>query len=129
MDVKVETSGCGNLFSTLIVNGLHPKPVEIVGSCDGLLLCSDARKIVYYICNPITREIVSIPPSPYPCQSVGCGLICKLEGGVVNLYCLVLIQRVVGSVDAFTFQVYSSESNEWRVVKGSYLGQLSRFFS
>ncbi|KAJ8426434.1 hypothetical protein Cgig2_021041 [Carnegiea gigantea] len=98
--IQVEKSGDRALFSTLIVNGLHPKPVEIVGSCDGLLLCSDARNLVYYLFNPITNEITAIPPSPYPCQPVGCGLICKVEG-----------------------------SNEWRVARSSCPGQLGRVFS
>uniref|UniRef100_A0A7C9CWB8 F-box domain-containing protein n=1 Tax=Opuntia streptacantha TaxID=393608 RepID=A0A7C9CWB8_OPUST len=129
VSIQVEKSGDGSLFSTLIVNGLHPRPVEIVGSCDGLLLCSDARDLVYYLFNPITKDITAIPPSPFPCHSVGCGLICKVEGGILKLYCLVLIQRAIDSLETLNFQIYSSGSNGWRVVRSSCPGQLGRVFS
>lgn len=100
-----------------------------MGLCDGLLLCSDKRNLVYYTFNPITKDITAIPPSPYPCYPVGCGLICKLECGIVKIYFLVWIQRVIDSLETLNFQIYSSDSNEWRVVRVSCPGQICRVFS
>ena len=52
-----------------------------------------------------SEEITAILPSLYPCHSVRCGLICKVEGGILTLCYLVLIPRVIDSLKHWTFKV------------------------
>ncbi|CAL1383736.1 unnamed protein product [Linum trigynum] len=50
------------------------------GSSNGLLLCSSfgRRPCIYYICNPLTKQWLTLPPSPYGHQDrFRVGLVCE----------------------------------------------------
>ncbi|KAJ7953624.1 F-box protein [Quillaja saponaria] len=42
-------------------------PIHIVGTSKDLMLCCESKfslRVVYYICNPLTKHWVALPPAP-----------------------------------------------------------------
>ncbi|XVF12890.1 hypothetical protein REPUB_Repub08aG0158800 [Reevesia pubescens] len=59
-------------------------PVNVIGSCNGLLLCCAPTRTsptVYYICKPLTKQWLALPPVYPRMQYVPEALICDKEGG------------------------------------------------
>lgn len=102
---------------------LHDR-VKVRASCNGLLCCSSVPdKGVYYVCNPMTRELKLLPKSRerpvtrfHPDgEATLIGLACDLT---MNKFSVVLAgyHRTFGHRPDGTFicLVYDSELNKWR---------------
>ncbi|KAL5728356.1 hypothetical protein ACHQM5_001449 [Ranunculus cassubicifolius] len=96
--------------------------VFIVASSNGFLLCclEEYFPTSYYVCNPITKEWVSLPKSKMTSRYVPTGFIC--EG---NYPCLKLVHyKVVRGLwphprvfsNNLTIEIFDSISFEWKVV-------------
>ncbi|CAA0825221.1 Unknown protein [Striga hermonthica] len=49
--------------------------VDLLDCCNGLLLFLDLKSRLYYVCNPLTRQYVSIPRPPFLMQTFCCGAL------------------------------------------------------
>ncbi|OMO59873.1 hypothetical protein COLO4_34020 [Corchorus olitorius] len=87
-------------------------PIKILASSNGLLLCSESFywQKNYYICNPFTRQWISLPKPLKSLQSVAIGFISKDNGG----YNLVRIPVADSSSDNFLqLETFSSQTGQW----------------
>ncbi|XP_050235913.1 putative F-box/kelch-repeat protein At4g22430 [Mercurialis annua] len=101
--------------------------VQIVASCNGLLLCLDAITLRCFICNPITKQWAEIPSLPSEPSYIG--LICdpyydmddQGRVGIISPDCLqfkvVAISRTFVTSYAnpriIQMDIFSSKSGEW----------------
>ncbi|CAA0825223.1 Unknown protein [Striga hermonthica] len=53
----------------------RPVAVDLLDCCNGLLLFLDLKSRLYYVCNPLTRQYVSIPRPPFLMQTFCCGAL------------------------------------------------------
>ncbi|KAK3190325.1 hypothetical protein Dsin_029886 [Dipteronia sinensis] len=102
---------------------LHTR-VKVRASCNGLLCCSSiADKGVYYVCNPVTRELKLLPKRSerpltrfYPDgEATLVGLACDLSAHKFNVV-LAGYHRTFGHRPDGTFicLIYDSDTNKWR---------------
>ncbi|KAJ4834970.1 hypothetical protein Tsubulata_033827 [Turnera subulata] len=105
-----------------------PASVRIAASCsNGLLLCHsighlmDSEPRVYYLCNPLTREWVALPPFPakYPfMEGVAVGIVCD-DKNWSSTYRVVRFHEgryaypFNGHRSAFIAEIFSSKTSEW----------------
>ncbi|GJX34619.1 F-box protein [Tanacetum coccineum] len=98
--------------------------IKVRASCNGLLCCSSVgNKGVYYVCNPMTREVRVLPRSRerpitrfYPDgDAMLVGVSCDLLAGRFNVV-LAGYHRMFGHrhEGKLVCSVYDSESNKWR---------------
>lgn len=94
-----------------------PERVNIVSSCNGLLLCQDLDGMnSYYICNPANKEWKKLPP-PALYHGSDPATILAFEPSVLNMeanYQLVCAVPMIGQPIIY-FEVYSSETMSWRI--------------
>ncbi|VFR02702.1 unnamed protein product [Cuscuta campestris] len=99
--------------------------VRIAASCKDLFLCHAIRDKmeledrVYYICNPLTRQWISLPPFPTKfkfMEGVVTGLVVSGDG---MSYRVVRIHHDLESYTAVSFvaEVFSSDTNKWEEVE------------
>ncbi|GAB4849719.1 hypothetical protein Ancab_004515 [Ancistrocladus abbreviatus] len=108
---------CYNLTSNSNHRQQQPVQVEIVASCDDLLLCSytdPEDQIIYYICNLLTRQWVELPPAPEGSVIADVGFVwdplpCSL--------CDSNIQRGLGFGLGFSCHVSSNAHYRYKVVR------------
>lgn len=104
--------------------GFLPDRVKIRASCNGLLCCSSIPdKGVYYVCNPMTREVKLLPRSRerpvtkfHPDDDATLvGLACDLSTQKFNVV-LAGYHRTFGHRPdgRFICLVFDSDSNKWR---------------
>ncbi|KAL2921062.1 hypothetical protein RDABS01_012553 [Bienertia sinuspersici] len=99
--------------------------VRVRASCNGLLCCSSIPdKGVFYVCNPMTRELKMLPKSRerpvtrfYPDgEATLVGIACDLSDNTKFNVVLAGYHRPFGYSPTKTFicMVYNSEINKWR---------------
>ncbi|KAF7129008.1 hypothetical protein RHSIM_Rhsim10G0102000 [Rhododendron simsii] len=96
--------------------------VELIDSCNGLLLCSNTDSIHFvttcFVCNPLTREKVVIP---HPCPRstrVLFLLIADLNSHGYLQYKVVCLFRPKGTDQGTELLVFSSETGTWEEIEG-----------
>ncbi|XP_007039414.2 PREDICTED: putative F-box protein At3g23950 [Theobroma cacao] len=108
-------------------------PVNIIASCNGLLLCSSAATkacpTVYYICNPLTKQWFALPPVYHCNQEAYSGLICENEGGakggngtfsINDQYKYRVVCIVRHSKTDLAVKIFSSETGIWKEIFRRY---------
>ncbi|GAB4831207.1 hypothetical protein Ancab_005217 [Ancistrocladus abbreviatus] len=108
---------CYNLTSNSNQQQWQPVEVEIVGSCDDLLLCSYSNpdyQIIYYICNLLTRQWVELPPAPDGSLLADVGFVCDL---LPCSLCDSNIQRGLGFSLGFSCHVSNNAHYRYKVVR------------
>ncbi|KAJ0837572.1 putative F-box domain-containing protein [Helianthus annuus] len=98
-----------------------PRGIRIVQSCNGLLLCCSeqgsigARK--YYVFNPTTKQFAIIPsvPGGYKVRNTTCFMGLAFHQTDCPHYKLVCIRRLQPGMHLFQFQIYSSDTGEWKI--------------
>ncbi|MFS8027816.1 putative F-box domain, galactose oxidase/kelch, beta-propeller, F-box associated interaction [Helianthus anomalus] len=91
--------------------------VEIVQSCNGLLLCStNGRNGVnkYYVFNPTTKQLALIPPVPGDPSAVWFMGLAFHQTDCVR-YKVICVLSVGPGVGLYQIQVYSSDTKEWKI--------------
>ncbi|KAJ4824249.1 hypothetical protein Tsubulata_027849 [Turnera subulata] len=96
--------------------------VRIAAICDDLLLChstleEDISKSVYYVCNPLTRQWVALPPFltfSSITKDIPIGLTCN-----GNSYRVVRIHDS-GTATTFLAEIFSPETNKWDMTEVSH---------
>ena len=89
-------------------------PVNIIGSCNGLLLCcaaTEASPTVYYICNPLTKQWFALPPVYHRNRDAYTGLICENNS---NQYGYRVVCIVSNSNLDLAVKIFSSETGRWK---------------
>lgn len=94
----------------------RPDWCEIKVSCNGLLLCSKADSIDFYVCNPLTRKWVLLPRPSYLFLSAVEGFVTRVEVGIVISYKVVRIQLPVNKkiTNMLRMEIFDSETGVWR---------------
>ncbi|XP_076883788.1 F-box protein At5g07610-like [Bidens hawaiensis] len=116
---------------------LDSDKVEILQSCNGLILCHDIKLDQFIVCNPSMKRFKTIPQSPYekpgvrhpggwriafdPSKSTHYKLVCALP---------IYDYRYVHSIDV-QIQIYSSKTCEWSVtnLREKYDNRYTRGFN
>ncbi|KAL5549988.1 hypothetical protein UlMin_000164 [Ulmus minor] len=96
-----------------------PYGIEIVQSCNGLLLCSpescsDAQGYVY---NPTTKKYTVLPPLPRRCQ-IHCGFSLAFDPSKSLDYKVVCVWRNLDH--NYHIEIYSSKTRTWRLSGDSF---------
>ncbi|KAJ0683008.1 putative F-box domain-containing protein [Helianthus annuus] len=106
----------------------HPG-VEIVQSCNGLLLCVTRPKgrkgaYKYYVFNPTTKQLALIPPVPRDRGAIwSMGLAFHPTDCVrYKVICVLSVD-----VDSYQIQVYSSDTKEWKISIESFSASIPIF--
>ncbi|KAJ0837469.1 putative F-box domain-containing protein [Helianthus annuus] len=93
--------------------------VEIMQSCNGLLLCvtrpkgrNGANK--YYVFNPTTKQLALIPPVPRDRSAIWFMGLAFHQTDCVR-YKVICVLYVWPGVDSYQIQVYSSDTKEWKI--------------
>ncbi|XP_026441112.1 putative F-box protein At1g71320 [Papaver somniferum] len=99
--------------------------LRVLDSSDGLVLCShwDSSRLLsrYYICNPVTKQWVSLP-SPqaavtyYP-RGIECLSSTSLDHTKKTTYKVVIIPCFDYPKTEFDLQVFSSDTGEWNTYR------------
>ncbi|KAL2514633.1 putative F-box/kelch-repeat protein [Forsythia ovata] len=91
-----------------------PWEFQLETSCADLLLCSYSDrlsfKIIYYICNLLTKQWIALPPIPMDSVWVEVGFLCDSVGCLEYKYRIV---RIVETNSMFNVQIFSSEEGQW----------------
>ncbi|KAL5555058.1 hypothetical protein UlMin_037294 [Ulmus minor] len=95
----------------------HPSEIQIVQSCNGLLLCAsfEHRKTDYYVYNPTTNKYKLVPQVKLPSSHVF-GFSLAFDPSKSPHYKAVCVwnrYHIVG--DYYQIGVYSSEIGKWRL--------------
>ncbi|XP_026450830.1 putative F-box protein At3g23950 [Papaver somniferum] len=83
------------------------------GSSDGLVLCTTnfSSQNYYYVCNPLTKEWVSLPPPPTEQINVQTGFTCE-SSLISKSYKVIRVSQGQGS---FKIDIFTSDLDEWNV--------------
>lgn len=87
-----------------------PEKVDILGSCNGLLLCygRDVDEL-YYVCNPANKEFTPLPkPSLY--HGYGSGVVLAFEPNIDSEYQVICAVPLPGEL---RFEIYNSTTKLW----------------
>ncbi|KAL5701433.1 hypothetical protein ACHQM5_026769 [Ranunculus cassubicifolius] len=100
----------------------HPS-VHIVGSSNGFLLCSPEQNysMNYVICNPITKQQVTLPTPKATSEYVAHGFVCNASGPCFDRVQRYTVVRAISpgpieSSTSLTIEIISSDSpNQWKL--------------
>ncbi|KAG8383390.1 hypothetical protein BUALT_Bualt04G0007500 [Buddleja alternifolia] len=101
-----------------------PSFVNIISSSNGLLLCTGND--LYYICNPANEEWKALPKPEYY-HGPEPATILAFEPSPLNMGAHYKLICAVPLLDQpiVCFEIYSSETNSWRVSNAIFVGNLS----
>ncbi|GAB2275202.1 hypothetical protein Dimus_009964 [Dionaea muscipula] len=106
-----------NLLSSVLefVEGKHraPRSGRVLACNSGLLLCHAAQcgKDLYYVCNPLTRQSVSLPRHPQLHKWVSIGFVVGQEEDC--RFHVVRIAEFSGSSNVLDLEIFSSSVGKW----------------
>ncbi|KAA8530281.1 hypothetical protein F0562_004990 [Nyssa sinensis] len=95
---------------------------QVLASSKGLLLCCLLGPLIYYVCDPVTRQWISLPRAPnnatrHPIY-FGEGLVSRAnEENVVTSFKVVRVEWLSGKYDFLNIETFSSETGEWKDAK------------
>ncbi|XP_021761336.1 F-box protein At5g49610-like [Chenopodium quinoa] len=101
-------------------------PIWVVACHKDLLVCCHLKMSllqgVYYICNPLTKQWLNLPPSPghHRVADTAIGFITCEKSVSLNSFKLVQVPKLdscVSNGNCFEVNVFSSEVGEWRNFK------------
>lgn len=101
----------------------EPHPVWVVGSHKDLLVCCHLKMSllqgVYYICNPLTKQWLALPPAPghHRLADTAIGFITSEKFVSQNSFKLVQVPELdscPSNGNCFEANMFSSEVGEWR---------------
>ncbi|XP_073026629.1 putative F-box/kelch-repeat protein At1g15680 [Primulina eburnea] len=105
---------------TLPCDQFHGFDHVVVGISNGLLLYGPRLEVAkrlqiysYEICNPITGQRITLPPSESCFEFVATGFVTQVEDNVLQSYKVVRIEVHHANSGFIRFDVYSSEIREW----------------
>ncbi|KAJ0439594.1 putative F-box domain-containing protein [Helianthus annuus] len=103
--------------------------VEVVQSCNGLLLCVTRPKgpngaSKYYVFNPTTKQLALIPPVPRDRSAIWFMSLAFHQTDCVR-YKVMCVLSVGPHVDSYQIQVYSSDTKEWKISIESFSASIS----
>lgn len=87
--------------------------LQFLGSSDGLLLCCQSWKDLYYIYNPLTLQCATLPRGVSSIEPTREGLITKVEGGELKSYKVIQVGQELESPAELFVDVFSSELSSW----------------
>lgn len=93
--------------------------VKLLDSSNGLLLMcsvdeSNSQVLDYFVCNPLTKKWVGLPK--VLSQPKWVKAVIMVDGDSGN-YFVVRVVQLTGRSKVFNFEVFSSESGQWKYVK------------
>ncbi|KAH6791470.1 hypothetical protein C2S51_006476 [Perilla frutescens var. frutescens] len=93
-----------------------PEPVDIVTSCNGLLVCHGCgMDELYYVCNPATTEWAPLP-KPQLYHGFGSGLVLAFEPSAMNIEGHYQLLCAVPMLDHLYFELYTSITKSWEIL-------------
>ncbi|OVA08926.1 hypothetical protein BVC80_901g56 [Macleaya cordata] len=111
---------------------LKEDKIYLIASSNGLVLCSTSRSNYYqnkyYVCNPLTRQWVSLPPPPPNCRHSPAlhlhGFICASSSSSSSLtsapsFKVVLIPRKRHPSTKFDIEIFCSDMGKWNTYQVS----------
>ncbi|XAR71198.1 hypothetical protein NMG60_11028355 [Bertholletia excelsa] len=96
---------------------------KVLAASNGLLLCCLLGPLMYYVCDPVTKQWVALPKPRSVIMSrhpifFGEGLVTLLnEENVVTSYRVVRVEWLSVLSDHLNFETYSSETGEWKELR------------
>ncbi|XP_026452235.1 F-box protein At5g07610-like [Papaver somniferum] len=101
-----------DLSNTKLTDGLL-----IIGSSNGLVLCATSyfNQKTYYVCNPLTKKSVLLPPPPKEQMIVQTGFTCDECCFSSSLGYKVIRLPVFHCATTFNVEIFSSDLGEWNV--------------
>ncbi|KAM7264920.1 hypothetical protein ACFE04_002603 [Oxalis oulophora] len=100
--------------------------IHILRYSNDLFLCTEDldKHDVYYICNPVSKQWISLPPTPSPHRRAIVGFYCdisydKYENGSSTIWIVKNLQKyiVLRHLEVYSsmeLEVFYSETNTWR---------------
>ncbi|OVA11804.1 F-box domain [Macleaya cordata] len=138
LDIQTYSTASLDLYSKFISNhdGFSFKFLQdkkfLLASSNGLVLCSTSlnKHKRYYVCNPLTKEWVSLPPSSqqYSDKWVINGFICESSSSFSSTstcYKVVRIPRFKKRTTKFHVEIFSSDTGEWNIYEVCCPGRVS----
>ncbi|PKI77795.1 F-box protein At3g26010-like [Punica granatum] len=86
---------------------------QILGSSNGLLLCCQSWKDIYYIYDPLTLQCLAIPRGISWVEPTSEGLITEIEEGELKGYKVVRVGQELDNPAKLFVDVFSSELGLW----------------
>lgn len=90
--------------------------LHLLGSSKGLVLCSSSDSVPtqYYVCNPITKQWVTLPLTASGAKA-DCGIACELDSSGGCFYQVVHIPTFTKNARKFKIEIFSSDVGKWKV--------------
>ncbi|CAO2170394.1 unnamed protein product [Urochloa humidicola] len=95
--------------------------VFILHSSAGLLLCSrgEQNQVHYYVCNPVTWQLVALPDLPWPGYYNGILSVAANGDGTIKSFQVVLVNqprdwKTRGGTMCLDLKVFSSDTSQWQ---------------
>ncbi|KAK1438868.1 hypothetical protein QVD17_04680 [Tagetes erecta] len=95
-------------------------PFKVLGVSNGLILYCLSGSLIYYVCDPVTRQWVTLPRARYKSPNkthpmfFGEGIVSKVnEDNVLTSYTVARVELLISSIPYLSFQTFSSETGKW----------------
>lgn len=97
---------------------------RILGSSGGLILCSSKS---YIVCNPLTRQWLTLPPPPQSREPLLTGFVCDPCFDMDNCTCYFKAVRVFPHKipNVLNVEIYRSENNQWSELEVPFPGDIN----
>lgn len=110
-------------FSVLFMSSFEEQQqsdqFKVLGVSNGLVLCCLLGPLIYYVCDPVTRQWVTLPrgrdksPNRHPIF-FGEGFVSKVnEDGLLTSYTVVRVELMNTSSNYLNLETFSSETGKW----------------
>ncbi|KAI3813179.1 hypothetical protein L1987_17897 [Smallanthus sonchifolius] len=110
-------------FSVLFLSSFEEQQqsdqFKVLALSNGLILCCLLGPLIYYVCDPVTRQWVTLPrardksPNTHPIF-FGEGLVSRVnEDNVVTSYTVVRVELLISRANYLSLETFSSETGKW----------------
>ncbi|XP_071693271.1 putative F-box protein At3g28280 [Rutidosis leptorrhynchoides] len=110
-------------FSVLFMSSFEEQQqsdqFKVLGVSNGLVLCGLLGPLIYYVCDPVTRQWVTLPrgrdtsPNRHPIF-FGEGFVSKInEDGLLTSYTVVRVELLNTATSYLNLETFSSDTGKW----------------
>ncbi|KAK1267371.1 hypothetical protein QJS04_geneDACA000241 [Acorus gramineus] len=116
VDYKSLTFPPDGFSLTLPEHALHENNINILDTCNGLVLCGEQSQDLYDVCNPALQTTVTLPTPPLAGDSAVCKLLFDVKlmfDPRVSHHFKVVRFSFSRTISGIHLEIFSSETMEW----------------